>query len=125
MNPKRNPESDMYIENLARVEITADQFVVRFAKCQWNFAEPDKQGWQVLEDGYISCAANKLILDFQNVEYPSSAFLGKLVMFVRKVQADGREVVLGNISESVHQVLRVTGLDRILSIERSSETLAV
>jgi anti-sigma B factor antagonist len=58
----------------------------------------------------------KLILEFSDVEYLSSAALGKLITLHKKVGAAKGKLVLCGIVKEIHEVFKITQLDRILTI---------
>ena len=59
---------------------------------------------------------NKTLLNFSEVEFRSSSFLGTLVMLHKKVQEQGGELTLANINPKIMKVFKITQLDRILNI---------
>ena len=58
----------------------------------------------------------KVVLDFVNVEFMSSAMLGKLIMPNRKLERLGGKLVLCNIVADIMNVFQITKLDRILTV---------
>lgn len=58
----------------------------------------------------------KLILEFSDVEYLSSAALGKLITLHKKVGAAKGKLVLCGIPKEILEVFKITQLDRILTI---------
>src|SRR5438128_1633205 len=58
----------------------------------------------------------KLLLNFGNVEYMSSAALGKLITLNKKVQAAGGKLVLCNIDPQIREVFEITKLDKLFVI---------
>jgi anti-sigma B factor antagonist len=63
----------------------------------------------------------KLLLNFRNVEHMSSAVLGMLVTFNKKVQAVGGKLILCNIDAQLREVFEITKLDRLFVIRRDEE----
>ncbi len=59
----------------------------------------------------------KLVLNFGNVEFLSSAALGKLITFDKKAKRLGAEVMLTNISPEIFQVFAITKLDKLFNIQ--------
>jgi anti-sigma B factor antagonist len=57
-----------------------------------------------------------LVLNFANVEYLSSAALGKLLTLRKKVQAVGGKLVLCAIDPGIREVFEITKLDKLLVI---------
>lgn len=62
--------------------------------------------------------AEKLILDFQELEYLSSAGLRVLLGTHKAFMKQGSgELVIRNVNETIHEVFEVTGFLDILNIE--------
>jgi anti-sigma B factor antagonist len=62
----------------------------------------------------------RLVLDFSDVEYLSSALIGKLISLNAKVQARGGSVRLCSIRPEIFEVFHVCKLDRIFSINKDA-----
>jgi anti-sigma B factor antagonist len=58
----------------------------------------------------------KIILDFTNVEYLSSAALGKLITMDKKVKAAGGKLRLCSIRSDIKEVFKITRLDKLFQI---------
>jgi len=58
----------------------------------------------------------KLLLNFRNVEYMSSAVLGMLVTLNKKVLAAGGKLVLCGIDPQIREVFEITKLDKLFVI---------
>lgn len=63
----------------------------------------------------------KIILDFSNVEYLSSAALGKLITMDKKVKAAKGKLRLCCIRPEIKEVFEITRLDRIFDIRTTQE----
>ncbi|NJS35896.1 MAG: STAS domain-containing protein [Brachymonas sp.] len=63
----------------------------------------------------------KLVLNFSNVEYMSSAALGKFITLNKKVQAAGGRLILCNISPAIYEVFEITKLDKLFVIKGDEE----
>ncbi len=69
---------------------------------------------------------SKLVLNFSNVDFLSSAALGKLITFEKKAKKAGAELILTNISPEIFQVFAITNLDKLFQIKDSeADALAV
>ncbi len=65
----------------------------------------------------ISAKENiKLILSFRNIEYASSAVLGRLVKIYKIVKANKGTIKLCNIKSNILSVFKVTKLDKMFEI---------
>src|SRR5262245_65545644 len=63
----------------------------------------------------------KIILDFTNVEYLSSAALGKLITMDKKVKATGGKLRLCSIRSDILEVFKITRLDKLFAISENRE----
>jgi anti-sigma B factor antagonist len=63
----------------------------------------------------------KIFLDFTNVEYLSSAALGKLITMDKKVKAAGGKLRLCAIRPDILEVFKITRLDKLFAIRESRE----
>src|SRR5262245_65958006 len=64
---------------------------------------------------------DKIILDFTNVEYLSSAALGKLITMDKKVKASGGKLRLCSIRSDILEVFKITRLDKLCTVEDNRE----
>src|SRR5574340_896944 len=63
----------------------------------------------------------KIILDFSNVEYLSSAALGKLITMEKKVKASKGKLRLCCIRPEIYEVFAITKLNRLFKIYEDRE----
>ena len=81
----------------------------------------DEQNIQVIGEQLFSLVdesgRKKLLLNFGNVEYMSSAALGKLITLNKKVNAAGGKLVLCNIIPEIREVFEITKLDKLFTIK--------
>jgi anti-sigma B factor antagonist len=86
----------------------------------------DEQNIQIIGEQLFSLVdelgRRKLLLNFRNVEYLSSAALGKLITLNKKVNAAGGKLVLCNIDPQIYEVFEITGLNRIFDIHKEEQT---
>ena len=64
----------------------------------------------------------RIILDFSNVEYLSSAALGKLITLNKKVRGATGQLALCNIKPEIKEVFSITKLDKVLKIFEGEES---
>src|SRR5919204_4693908 len=80
----------------------------------------DEENIQVIGEQLFSLVdelgRTKLLLNFHNVEYMSSAALGKLITLNKKVQSAGGRLVLCNIDPQIREVFEITKLDKLFVI---------
>jgi len=65
----------------------------------------------VEQDGH-----KKVLLNFRNVDFMSSAMLGKLITLFKKLQARSGRLILCNISPEIQEVFKITKLDKLFTI---------
>ena len=71
--------------------------------------------YQLVEEG-----ASKLLLDFTQVQYLSSQAIGIVVALRAKTtKAPGGKLALCGVGTQLHQLLKITALDRILPIYKT------
>ncbi len=63
----------------------------------------------------------KLLLNFENVDYLSSAALGKLIILNRKVREENGELKFCSIKPKIYDVFKITKLDKIFAIYEDEE----
>jgi anti-sigma B factor antagonist len=73
------------------------------------FSLVDEEGWR------------KILLNFGNVEYLSSAALGKLITLNKKLQQAQGKLILCNIDPQIHEVFEITKLDKVFKIVREEQ----
>ena len=85
----------------------------------------DEQNIQVIGEQLFSLVdqegARKLLLNFGNVEYLSSAALGKLITLNKKLQQAGGRLILCNIDPQIHEVFEITKLDKFFNIQKEEQ----
>lgn len=68
----------------------------------------------------------KIVVNFANVEFLSSAALGKLITFEKLTKRLGADLILTNIAPEIFQVFAITNLDKLFQIkDNESDALAV
>ena len=58
----------------------------------------------------------KILLNFEGVEFMSSAMIGKIVLLNKKCKTDKVKLKLCNISENIMEVFEITRLHKVLDI---------
>src|SRR6185437_11807104 len=86
----------------------------------------DEQNIQMIGDDLFrlvdELGRRKVLLNFGNVEFMSSAALGKLITLHRKLQAVQGKLVLCKIAKDILDVFKITKLDRILTITTDEQS---
>ncbi len=62
--------------------------------------------------------AKRLLLNFENVQFMSSAFLGLLVKVHKRVIEAGGALQLYNLDPKIHKIFEITKLTRVFDIVR-------
>ena len=112
----------------SRIEVSdsSNVSVVRFRDQKIIDPEAIQELGQELFDLVDQDARGKIVLNFSNVEFLSSAALGKLITFEKKVKKEGAELILTDISPEIFQVFAITNLDKLFQIKDSeADALAV
>ena len=63
----------------------------------------------------------KILLNFGNVEYLSSAALGKFITLNKKVNASGGKLILCNIDANIYEVFEITKLNKLFNIQKEEQ----
>jgi len=86
----------------------------------------DEQNIQIIGEQLFSLVEadgrRKLLLNFSNVEYLSSAALGKLITLNKKVQAAGGKLLLCSIDPQIYEVFEITKLDKFFKIHKEEQS---
>jgi anti-sigma B factor antagonist len=69
-----------------------------------------------------AAATRKLVLNFQQVQFMSSAMLGKLVLLQKKCKNDKIVLKMCNISANVMEVFTITKLNKLFDIVKDEST---
>ncbi len=85
----------------------------------------DEQNIQVIGEQLFSlvdeAGRRKVLLNFGNVEYLSSAALGKLITLNKKLQAAGGRLILCNIDPQIYEVFEITKLNKLFNIHKEEQ----
>ncbi len=114
--------------NLNRIEVSesASVSVIRFLDQKIIDPEAIQELGQELFDLVERDDRKKLVLNFANVEFLSSAALGKLITFEKKSKRNDAQLILTNISPEIFQVFAITNLDKLFQIkDTEADALAV
>ena len=93
-------------------DIAVVNFVDKKILDEQNIQTIGEQLFELVDD----LGKRKLLLNFANVEYLSSAALGKLITLKKKVQAASGQLKLANIKPEIKEVFSITKLDKVLQI---------
>ena len=69
---------------------------------------------------------SKILLNFSNVQFLSSAALGKLIGFEKRAKQHSAELILTNIRPEIYEVFAITKLTKLFEIkDDEADALAV
>ena len=92
--------------------VTVVRFVDRKILDEANIQELGKELFALVEEEN----RKSLLLNFANVEFLSSAALGKLITLDKKVKAHGGKLKLCNIRPEIYEVFAITKLNKLFDI---------
>ena len=99
-------------------EITIVNFIDRKILDEQNIQKIGEDLFSLVDE----LGRKKIQLNFSNVEYLSSAALGKFITLNKKVQASGGKLVMCNITEDIYEVFEITKLNKLFNIQRDEQT---
>lgn len=105
-------EGTMSITEEQRGNVTVVRFRGRLDAISSSSAE--KHVYEVINNGF-----KKLIFDFSDVEYLSSAGMRMLLSTTKKLNGIAGKLVLCSVNASVLDVLKMSGFDHILDIAQT------
>jgi len=94
-------------------EVTVVRFVDRKILDEANIQELGIEMFKLVEQEH----RKNLLLNFFNVEFLSSAALGKLITLDKKVKANGGRLKLSNIRPEIYEVFAITKLNKLFDIK--------
>jgi len=98
-------------------DVTVVNFVDRKILDEQNIQKIGEDLFGLVDDQ----GRTKILLNFGNVEYLSSAALGKFITLNKKVQAAGGKLILCNIDAQIYEVFQITRLDRLFNIQKEEQ----
>ncbi len=96
-----------------RGEVTIVRFVDRKILDESNIQEMGQELFALVEEEN----RKNLLLDFTNVEFLSSAALGKLITLDKKVKLHGGRLKLSGIRPQIYEVFAITKLNKLFDIK--------
>jgi anti-sigma B factor antagonist len=99
-------------------DVTVVNFVDKKILDEQNIQNIGEQLFSLVEQDGLT----RLLLNFGNVEYLSSAALGKLITLNKKVKDATGKLILCNISPQIFEVFEITRLDKFFKIEKDEQT---
>ena len=104
-----------------RTKEVDDTLVVYFSDSKILDDARIQQIGEELVESTTRAANNRLVLNFQGVNFMSSAMIGKLVLLNKKCKKDGIALKLCNISPNVTEVFKIMRLTKVFDIQKDEE----
>src|SRR5262245_50957532 len=98
-------------------DVTVVNFTDKKILDEQNISVIGEQLFSLVDD----LGRRKILLNFGNVEYLSSAALGKFITLNKKVIQTGGRLILCNIDPQIYEVFEVTKLNRLFTIEKTEQ----
>ena len=98
-------------------DVTIAKFVDKKILDEGNIQIIGNQLFSLVEDD----GRSKIVLDFSNVEYLSSAALGKLITMDKKVKAAKGKLRLCNVRPDIYEVFAITKLNKLFDMHDNLE----
>jgi anti-sigma B factor antagonist len=99
-------------------EVTVVNFIDRKILDEQNIQKIGEDLFSLVDE----LGRKKILLNFSNVEYLSSAALGKFITLNKKVQSVTGTLVMCNINEDIFEVFEITKLNRLFNIQKDEQT---
>jgi anti-sigma B factor antagonist len=99
-------------------DVTVVNFVDKKILDEQNIQVIGEQLFQLVDE----LGRRKILLNFKNVEFLSSAALGKLITLNRKLQSAGGKLVLCEIDPQIYEVFEITKLNKLFTIVKDEQT---
>ena len=98
-------------------EVTVVNFTDRKVLDEQNIQVIGEQLFNLVEEA----GRKKILLNFANVEYLSSAALGKLILLNNKLKTAGGRLILCNIDPQIYEVFEITKLNKVFNIQKEEQ----
>ena len=98
-------------------DVTVARFIDKKILDESNIQVIGNQMFALVEDD----GRRKVLLDFSNVEYLSSAALGKLIVMDKKLKAAQGKLLMCALRAEILEVFKITKLDKLFTIFDSRE----
>lgn len=89
--------------------------------------EGDKRLKVILHDMFLDVSNTIVVVDISDATYIDSHFLGTIVYYHRKMQENGRKLILFNTCDDpetyMNSLINCTGIDKVLTVARSEDEI--
>jgi anti-sigma B factor antagonist len=118
-------ELDMGPEALLKVHKQNEVAVVTFATSRILDQSNVQQLGEELDSLVEDYGLQNIVLNFENVNYMSSAVMGKLVSLRKKVDGAGGQLVLCSIEESIYEIFKIMRFDKMFDIYETEDDAVI
>jgi anti-sigma B factor antagonist len=98
-------------------DVTVVNFTDRKILDEQNIQLIGEQLFSLVDEGQ----RHKILLNFNNVEYLSSAALGKLITLDKKLKGVKGRLILCNIDPQIYEVFEITKLNKVFNIQKEEQ----
>lgn len=98
-------------------DVTVVNFIDRKILDEQNIAKIGEDLFSLVDE----LGRKKIILNFGNVEYLSSAALGKFITLNKKVAGAQGKLILCNIDPQIYEVFEITKLNKLFIIHKTEQ----
>src|ERR1700716_3172290 len=102
------------LEVVEEGEITVVNFIDKKILDEQNIQKIGEDLFSLVDE----LGRKKILLNFSNVEYLSSAALGKFITLNKKVSTAGGKLVMCNINDDIFEVFEITKLNKLFNIQK-------
>ncbi len=105
-----------------QLDTVEDVAVVKFRDERMMDAGRIEQLGSELLDAVEGDEKDRVVINFENVEFFSSAAVGKLLVAEKRIRAQGGKLRLSNLTPAVRDVFNITKLDSVFDIDEEQDT---
>lgn len=77
---------------------------------------------QIIDDAIKEYAPEKVVLDFADISFMDSSGIGLVMGRYRILSGTGADLVIRNASPQINKVMKLSGMERLVSIEKSDKS---
>jgi len=112
-------------DSLLRIQKQNDVAVVSFVTSRILDQSNVQQLGEEFDGLVTDYNLGKIVLNFQNVSYMSSAVMGKLVGLLKKAKAAGGELILVEIEDSIYEIFEIMRFDKMFRIMKTEDEAVI
>ena len=112
-------------DSLLRIQKQNDVAIVSFATSRILDQSNVMQLGEEFDNLVAGFKLQKIVLNFSNVSYMSSAVMGKLVSLLKRVQGSGGQLCLCCIEESIFEIFKIMRFDKMFKIYKTEDDAVI